>query len=158
PTGVMPWGKGVLVTCAPDIFYAEDTTGSGRADKKVVLYTGFGEGNQQHRVNGLLWGLDGWIYGANGESGGLVKSLKTGKVVGLRGRDFRIKPETGEIEPETGLTQYGRSRDDWGNWFGNNNSDPMYHYVLTDHYLRRNPHLAIPKPRVSISITPGVAR
>src|SRR5256885_7589171 len=30
PTGVLPWGKGVLVVCAPDIFYAEDTTGSGK--------------------------------------------------------------------------------------------------------------------------------
>src|SRR5262249_4281451 len=27
PTGVLPWRKGVLVTCAPDIFYAEDTDG-----------------------------------------------------------------------------------------------------------------------------------
>ena len=45
PTGVLPWGKGVLVTCAPDIFYAEDTDGDGKADKKRVLYTGFVEGN-----------------------------------------------------------------------------------------------------------------
>jgi len=158
PTGVMPWGKGVLVTCAPDIFYAEDTNGDGKADKKVVLYTGFVEGNPQHRVNGLTWGLDGWIYGANGESGGRIKSLKTGKVVDIRGRDFRIKPETGEVEATTGQSQYGLARDDWGNWFGNNNSDPMYHYVLDDHYLRRNPHLPAPKARVSISITPGAAQ
>src|SRR5260370_5696594 len=89
PTGVFPWGKGVLVTCAPDIFYAEDTDGDGKADKKVVLYTGFVEGNQQHRVNGLVWGLDNWIYGANGDSGGIVKSLKTGKVVDISGRDVR---------------------------------------------------------------------
>ena len=33
PTGVLPWRKGVLVTCAPDIFYAEDTDGDGKADK-----------------------------------------------------------------------------------------------------------------------------
>src|SRR2546430_12537611 len=41
PTGVFPWGKGVIVTCAPDIFYAEDTDGDGKANKKVVLFTGF---------------------------------------------------------------------------------------------------------------------
>src|SRR5205807_4271324 len=29
PTGVMSWGKGVIVTCAPDIFYAEDADGDG---------------------------------------------------------------------------------------------------------------------------------
>jgi putative membrane-bound dehydrogenase-like protein len=157
PTGVLPWGKGVLVTCAPDIFYAEDTDGDGKADKKVVLYTGFNEGNQQHRVNSLVYGLDNWIYCANGDSGGRVKSLKTGKVVNISGRDFRIKPDTGEIEPETGQTQYGRSRDDWGNWFGGNNSNPMWHYVLTDHYLRRNPYLTPPPPRVPVSVAPGAA-
>src|SRR5262249_31745499 len=44
PTGVTPWGKGVLVTCAPEIFYAEDTDGDGKADLRVPLYTGFVEG------------------------------------------------------------------------------------------------------------------
>src|ERR1051325_6846002 len=47
PTGVTPYGKGVIVTCAPDIFYAEDTKGTGKADKKEILFTGFNEGNQQ---------------------------------------------------------------------------------------------------------------
>lgn len=158
PTGVTPWGKGVLVTCAPDIFYAEDTTGSGRADKKVVLYTGFREGNQQHRVNGLVWGLDNWLYGANGDSGGVVKSLKTGQAVNISGRDFRIKPDLGLIEAVTGQTQFGRARDDWGNWFGCNNSNPMYHFVLDDGYLKRNPHLLPPEPRVNVSEKPGAAR
>src|SRR4051812_29010987 len=81
PTGVTPWKNGVLVTCAPDLFYAEDTDGDGRADRIEKLYTGFGEGNQQHRVNGLVYGLDGWFYGANGDSGGVIKSLKTGQTV-----------------------------------------------------------------------------
>jgi putative membrane-bound dehydrogenase-like protein len=158
PTGVMPWGKGVLVTCAPEIFYAEDTTGKGKADLRIPLYRGFVEGNPQHRVNGLVWGLDNWVYGANGDSGGGVKSLKTGKVVDLLRRDFRIRPDTGAIEPVSGQTQYGRCSDDWGNWFGCNNSNPMWHYPLADHYLRRNPHLAPPDPRVPVSVTPGAAR
>jgi putative membrane-bound dehydrogenase-like protein len=158
PTGVLPWRKGVLVTCAPDIFYAEDTKGTGKADKKVILYTGFIEGNQQHRVNTLAWGLDNWIYCANGHSGGVIKSVKTGKTVNISGRDLRIRPDTGEIETVTGQTQYGRSRDDWGNWFGGDNSNPMWHYVLDDHYLRRNPHFAPPIPRVPVSVQPGTAR
>jgi putative membrane-bound dehydrogenase-like protein len=158
PTGVTPWGKGVIVTCAPDIFYAEDTDGDGKADKKVVLFTGFREGNQQHRVNGLVWGLDNWLYGANGDSGGTVKSVKTGAMVNISGRDFRVKPNEGLIEAASGQTQFGRSRDDWGNWFGNNNSDPMYHYVLEDHYLKRNPHVLYPDVRVRISEKPGAAQ
>ena len=56
--------------CAPDIFYAEDRDGDGKADHREVLFTGFAEGNQQHRLNGFELGLDGWVYGANGDSGG----------------------------------------------------------------------------------------
>ena len=158
PTGVLPWRKGVLITCAPDILYAEDTDGDGKADVKKVLYTGFTLGNQQHRVNSLVWGLDNWIHCANGDSGGMVKSTLTGKVVDIRGRDFRIKPDTGEIELEAGQSQYGRCRDDWGNWFGGNNSNPMWHVAVNDRYLKRNPHIASPPPTIAVSITPGAAQ
>src|SRR3954469_22983701 len=36
PMSVLPWKKGVLVAVAPDIIYLEDTTGSGKADRKTV--------------------------------------------------------------------------------------------------------------------------
>ncbi len=157
PTSVMPWGKGVIVTAAPEIFYAEDTDGDGKADVRHPLFVGFEEGNPQHRVNSLVWGLDNWVYCANGDSGGKVRSVKTGAAVDIRGRDFRIRPDEGLIDAETGQTQFGRCRDDWGNWFGCSNSDPMYHFVLADHYLRRNPHIAAPHPRVQVSVTPGAA-
>jgi putative membrane-bound dehydrogenase-like protein len=157
PTSVLPWRKGVLVTCAPDILYAEDTKGTGKADVRVSLYTGFVPGNPQHRVNGLVWGLDNWIYCANGDSGGKVKSVKTGATIDLRGRDLRIRPDDGGIDAQAGQTQYGRNRDDWGNWFGCNNSNPMWHFALADHYVRRNPHLAAPDPRVPVSVTPGAS-
>jgi hypothetical protein len=55
PTSVLPWKGGVLVTSAPHIWYLEDTDGDGRADERRTVLTGFGEGNQQLRVNGLLW-------------------------------------------------------------------------------------------------------
>src|SRR5262249_4681020 len=158
PTGVPPWRKGVLVTCAPEIFYAEDTDGDGKADKKVVLYSGFVEGNPQHRVNTLAWGLDNWLYVANGDSGGKIKSAKTGKVISVSGRDLRIRPASGDLAAVAGQTQYGRSRDDWGNWFGGNNSNPVWHSPLDDRYLRRNPFLPPPPVRVPVSVTPGAAR
>jgi putative membrane-bound dehydrogenase-like protein len=158
PTGVLPWHKGVLITCAPDILYAEDTDGDGKADKVVSLYTGFQPGNPQHRINGLVWGLDNWLYCANGDSGGRVRSVKTGAEVEMRGRDLRVRPDDGGMEAESGQSQFGRSRDDWGDWFGCNNSNPMYHYVLSDHYLRRNPHVAAPELRLPVSVTPGAAR
>src|SRR5262245_39143768 len=85
PTGIKVWRKGILVTAAPEIIYAEDKDGDGKADneaaaEKIVLYRGFGEGNQQHRVNGLRWGLDNWLHVGNGDSGGVIKSLTTGLI------------------------------------------------------------------------------
>jgi len=158
PTGVLPWRKGAIVVCAPDIFYAEDTDGDGKADKKEVLYTGFIEGNQQHRVNGPVWGLDNWLYLANGDSGGRITNPKRERgPLDLRGHDLRIRPDTGDLDLISGQTQYGRNRDDWGNWFGGHNSAPMWHFALDDRYIRRNPHLPPPDPKVPVSVRPGVA-
>lgn len=146
PTGILTWREGVLVTAAPDIFFIK-TNG-----EKKVLYTGFSTGNQQLRVNGLRWGMDGWVYCAAGaHHGGYNKSTQiecklTGQKVDLGSRDFRFKPDTGEFDPQSGPSQFGRARDDWGHWFGVQNSFPLWHYVLQDHYLRRNPHIIPPDP------------
>lgn len=137
PTGIMPWRNGVIIAASPDILFATDTDDDGRADEKRVLFTGFTEGNEQHRLNGFEWGLDGWLYGANGDSGGVVNG------VSISGRDFRFRPDSGEFEAESGQTQYRRMRDDWGNWFGNNNPTWLWHYTISDTHLRRNPKLAV---------------
>lgn len=144
PTGVMQWRDGILITAAPDILFARDHDGDGRADSVEPLYSGFGEGNQQHRVNGFAWGLDNWVYLANGDSGGTIRSHKLGTSVHLRGRDLRIDPDSGRLDAQAGQTQFGRQRDDHGNWFGCNNLVPVRHYILGDHYVRRNPLLAAP--------------
>ena len=157
PSGVKAWRKGVLVSAAPEIFYAEDTDGDGIADRRETLFQGFVEGNQQHRVNGLQWGVDNWLYVANGDSGGTVKSLKTGQTIDIRGRDLRIRPDTGELQAVSGQTQFGRNCDDWGNWFGGNNSNPMWHYALDDRYQSRNPHYAAPDGKHHVSNRPGAS-
>jgi putative membrane-bound dehydrogenase-like protein len=150
PTGVMVWRDGVLITAAPDILYAEDTDGDGRAESPKVLFTGFGLGNQQHRVNGLVYGLDHSVYLANGSSGGQVAAAGNEQRVDVRGRDIRIEPDTGQVAMVSGQTQYGRDRDDWGNWFGCNNPNPIFHFVLDDHYLSRNPHFVPPSSQRDI--------
>lgn len=149
PTGVTVWRDGVLVCSAPDILYARDTNGDGKADDVQKLYSGFGTGNYQARVNSLEYGLDGWVYGSCGLFGGTIKNF-LGKEFQLGDRDFRIKPDTGELEPATGRTQQGRVRDDWDNWFGCDNSNLCWHYPLADHYLRRNPHVVAPPSGVHV--------
>ena len=157
PTGVKVWRDGVLISGAPRLIYAEDTDGDLRADRQRVLYEGFGEGNQQHRINGLRWGIDAWLYLANGDSGGRIRSFAHEDSLEIGGRDLRIQPDTGRMEAVAGPTQYGRCRDDLGNWFGGNNSDPLWHYVLDEHYLRRNPHFAPPSLRRQVPSVPGPA-
>jgi putative membrane-bound dehydrogenase-like protein len=157
PSSIAVWRKGIIVTAAPDILYAEDTDGDGRADVKQVLFRGFHEGNQQHRVNGLRHGLDNWLYCANGDSGGQIESIKSGERVAINFRDFRIDPDRGLLDPEIGQTQFLRERDDWGNWFGNANSEPMWQFVLEDRYLRRNKNISAPNPRRDVSVAPGAA-
>lgn len=187
PTGIHRWRGGVIITDAPTIFYAEDTDGDLKADVRKTLYDGFAEGNQQHRVNGLRWGLDNWLHVANGDSGGEVRVVDKvgdgelfddeskfrmvdrdpfdpvhevtgpGRSVNIRGRDVRIQPDFGLIDTVSGQSQFGRCRDDWGNWFGGNNSRPMWHYALDDRYIRRNPHAAAGDPRREIFDPPGAS-
>jgi putative membrane-bound dehydrogenase-like protein len=163
PTGIFPWRDGVLVAAAPDILFLRDTNGDGRADERTVLFTGFTEGNQQHRINGFDWGLDGWLYGANGDSGGNIvaagaRRRAAQKPVSISGRDFRFRPDTLEFEAESGNTQYGRHRDDWGNWFGNNNPNWLWHYTIEDRYLRRNPQLAVKTTKQMLANYPEPTR
>src|SRR5216683_2283925 len=172
PTGVTPWRKGVLVCAAPDILYAEDTTpltlpsppseggegrvrgGGGKADVVKKLFSGWATHNYQARVNGLEYGLDGWVYGSGGIFGGDITSFSNPKPVPLTNRDFRINPDTGVIEAAAGRSQHGRVRNDWGDWFGCDNSTFLRHYPLADHYLRRNPHVAAPNNDVIVTDYP----
>src|ERR1041384_6193005 len=125
---------GALVCAAPNILYVEDTDGDGRADVRKVLYSGFATHNFQARVNCLRWGLDGWVYGAAGLFGGTIHSPALERDVGLRGRDFRMHPDTGEFQAVSGLSQQGRVRDDFGHWFGCDNSTLIWQFPLPDHY------------------------
>lgn len=152
PNGILTWRDGVLVTAAPQLLFLRDTDGDGQADKSEVLFEGFNQGNQQLRMNGLRWGLDNWVYCANGghhANHGLgihIQSNRNGKKYELGSRDFRFNPDSGELEVESGPSQFGRNRDSWGHWFGTQNANPLWHYVLPDRYLARNPYVPTVSP------------
>jgi len=158
PTSVMPWRGGVLVTSVPNVLFLEDTDGDGRADRTTVIYRGLAIGNEQHLSNSLQWSLDGWVHLANGETGGKITATQTGRTLEVGRRDFRIEPDSGGIEVLLGNSQFGRTRDDWGNWFGCNNSNPLWHYALEERYMRRNAHLVPPNAIVSVGASVGSAR
>ena len=68
----------------------------------------------------------------------------------IRGFDVRMRPDAAVIAMVSGLTQQGRVRDDWGNWFGCHNSRARMHYPLPMAALRRNPHAGLPVPCVNL--------
>lgn len=155
PMGVCVWRKGVLISAAPDLIYAEDTNGDNKADIVKKLFTGFSVENPQARLNILSIGLDGWL-----QSGcmfvGKIKN-EQGRETDLGNRDFRIRPDSGELSAENGSTENSRVRDDWGSWFGCENGILCLHYPLPERYLSRNPSLVPPGIAVSVA-TPAAAQ
>jgi putative membrane-bound dehydrogenase-like protein len=160
PTGVMPWKDGILVAAAPDIFYVVDTDGDHRADKRQVLISGFNPFNPQLRVNGLLYGIDNWIYGVYPKVG---PSRRNPEQFGKPGRplhfpdhpevppvdisplgtDFRFQPDQLKIEPAAGNSQYGNTFNGRFHRFGLWNNNHIRHMVIESKYLERNPHQTV---------------
>ena len=114
---------GVLFATPPKLFFARDTNGDGVADTQVEIANDYGgPGNVEHLPNGLMWGLDNWIYSAN--------------------HTVRFKYEgDGKFSRENTITrgQWGITQDDVGRLFHNSNSDPLRFDALPAPYLKRNP-------------------
>jgi putative membrane-bound dehydrogenase-like protein len=166
PTGVMRWKDGVIVTAAPDVLYFEDKDGDGRAEKREVVLTGFAFSNPQHTVNGPLYGLDNWIQLAHegparaviyqkefGDMGGPLRFPARPDQAPVAPLDsaIRLKPDTFEVEPRSGNTQFGHSFDEWGRYFTLDNSEHGRHEVIAARYLKRNPDLLLRDTQQHIS-------
>lgn len=154
PAGIYAWRDGVVIACAPDIFFARDTNGDGKCDEKRVIVTGFPEGNPQHRVHGFTYGLDHRLH--FGPGGGANQVTVTGKgeprSMRISGSDLSLDPDAGDLRIETGVTQYIRTTDEYGNWFGNENSLPMFHYVFPQSWVERSGYR--PKRRYQLITNP----
>ena len=135
PAGVYPWRDGIVVACAPDVFFARDTDQDGVADERRVLLSGFPLANPQHRVNGFTYGLDHRLHMGTGSEVKEILEVATGRKIKVSGCDLSLDVDKGLAYLETGTTQYIRGCDDWGNWFGNDNSHPLYHYVYDRSWL-----------------------
>ncbi len=184
PTGLMAWHGGVIVCAAPDVWIVQPardsqrdgapSSASGKSQRPLTpaaagaitirtpdgwhatqLLTGFATHNFQARVNGLRWGLDGWVYGSGGLFGGKITVTQSGQTYDCSNRDFRFKPDTGEFEPLAGVSQQGHVRNDFGEWFGNDNGSLIWQFPLPDRYARRNPHVSPPTARLFLPAGQG---
>jgi len=134
---LLAWRGGLLVASPPDLLFIKDTTGDNVADVQEVLLTGFAVGNTQHNFNGLTYGLDNWVYGAQGGNGGEVywpdnPDAKTA----IRWQDFRIDFDNQRVEL-TGRSSGGFeiSFDDYGRMFQTHNLVHISQLVFPGRYL-----------------------
>ena len=142
PTSVCAYDGGVFVLAPQYLYYFKDTDGDDKADVREIVLSGFGRDNVQSVTNGLKWGLDNKIYFAAGRNP--KKLLHRGKpLFAVDGSDLRFDPKTEEFELVTGGLQFGHSMDDWGNRFVCSNSNHIQQVIYPQHYLARNPYLAV---------------
>ena len=164
PTGVICANGGIYVIATPDIYFLKDTKGTGKADVREVVFTGFGTGLKLLNVQGLAncpqWGLDNRIHiQAGGGNRGKVKCLLRPDLpeVEIAGHDFWFDPRTYEFGVEAGGGQYGMSFDNYGRRFVCSNSDHLQCFVYDDRFAAKNPVFSMPIPRQSIAADGGAA-
>lgn len=168
PTGILRWKKGFLITDSPNIYYLEDSDNDGKADIMDTVLTGFALTNPQHNLNNPVYGLDNWVYAAHegvvrsrdyiqefGDEGTEIYYTSNPSSVRLpqnaSGRSVRFRPDKFLLEELASRCQFGHAFNQWGHWFGCNNSDQGYQEIIAQRYLTRNPQLPPTNPDHSMS-------
>lgn len=145
--GVVAARDGVIVLAAPDIYYLADRDGDGKAEVRERLFSGFGLYDLWSRINNPRWGIDNWIYAANGiNSGGTIHGPRLPAPVRIPATSFRFRPDGSALEPTSGSSSgFGLAIDDWGDRFMVSNQQHVLYVLPLEHrYLARNPYYAAP--------------
>ncbi len=132
---------GVIVSQAPNIYWLRDTTGSGKADTKTLLYTGFGTNDTHAVISNLRWGMDGWIYATLGYTRGDIYSADHSKHFGQVSEGvIRFKPDGSALEQfsSKGSNTWGvDSAPDGEIFFSQANGNHIDHVVMPESALAR---------------------
>ncbi len=139
PSAIAVGHGGVWVCNSPDILFMQDTHGTGHADKREVVVTGFGRYDTHELPNSLTWGPDGYLYGLNGVFNPAVIK-QNGKEFRFTCAMFRINPRTREFEVfcEGTSNPWGIAFDPHGSAFVSACVvDHLWHLVETGYYQRQ---------------------
>jgi hypothetical protein len=128
---------GALVIAPPNLIFARDTDGDGRADDVRIVDNGLqGIASPEHAINGLLPTLDNWFACANAP---------------VR---YRWRDGTWERGRTAGGGQWGITEDRWGRIFYDDNSNPLRCDLYPSQYAVRNPNLGV-APGMGVNIAKG---
>ena len=156
PTAVCCYDGGVFVGAAPNILYAKDTDGDGKADVRRVVFAGFARDLAgEAMLNSFRWSFDNRIHVQTSYSGGVVRHAdkKDPKPISVRGQVFIFDPRTELFAVASGGGQHGLSIDDWGRTFVCTNTEPVELITYDSRYVARNPYLEAPS--AALRIAPG---
>ena len=137
PRAVLPIRDGALVGTPPYLYFWRDTDNDGKADTKQLVADDYGnpKSNPEHQANGLLVGIDNWIYSAN-----YNKRFRWAPddEAAAKGDKHAVKWLVSRM-PMRG--QWGLSMDDFGRLYHDSNSDYLRADLVPPHYYPgRNPH------------------
>ncbi len=126
--GLLARGSEVWYACLPDLWLLRDTKGTGKADERKKLHSGYGVhvGYLGHDLHGLVMGPDGKIYFSIGDRGLNVKTGGKALLSPDTGAVLRCNLDGSELELyAVGLRNPQElAFDQHGNLFtGDNNSD-----------------------------------
>ncbi len=137
----MPYRGGFLVVAPPQLIWVKDNDGDLITDERTVIMDGFDVGNLQHNASGLSYGLDNWIYAANGGNDGAPYfDGAADEPIDLRGEDFRFRVGEKRLE-RVGESSGGfeLAFDQWGNLFETHNLEHVSQLVFPGRYLEGVP-------------------
>ncbi|HLJ95716.1 MAG TPA: PVC-type heme-binding CxxCH protein [Gemmataceae bacterium] len=146
PTGVEPGDGGAYVANSTDLLHLADTKGTGRADRRRIVLSGFGTEDTHHIIHTLRWGPDGMLY--FNQSTYIHSHIETPHGVRRLGGGgiWQFRPETMQLEVFLHglINPWGHHFDRWGQSFATDGAGGEgINYVL---------------PGASYAWTPGASR
>ena len=117
PTGFQFYKDGVLVMQAPDLWFARDTDGDGKADWKERVLMGIDSADSHHTTNAMVRDPGGATYLSDGVFHRTQVETATGPVRNNDGAIYRYEPLTGKFERYVAYgfaNPHGRVFDYWG--------------------------------------------
>ena len=128
------WG-GALVATDGALWFAKDEDGDDVADSRELVDADYIQsGNPEHQPNGLLLGLDNWIYSAKSD------------------RRYRRVDGKWIMEKTEFRGQWGITQDHFGNLYYNVNYSQLHADFFPPNYSLRNPYYT-PKLAINHQVT-----
>lgn len=142
PIGVAPLTGGAIVYSIPAVYRLFDDDGNDRADRREVLYGGFGHRDTHGMVSSFTRGFDGWLYACHGFTNTSEVRGRDGDVLTMTsGNTFRMRIDGSRVEGFTfgQVNPFGLAFDPLGNLYSADcHSRPVYQLLRGAEY----PHFA----------------